>query len=176
LKLLPGPHQSFSLRLLLLQSPPQLLELLQQGQQQVAAPLGMEPIEGQQGAAAVGGTGGRRLAQPFAHQLPDAIGAALPQGEADAALAGPRRRVQRGDERARGRLVGGLARRVVEALQQRLRGAKPANAGARKEQSGAERGAWPRADAALERGAGWGAADKAWKQPTERRSGGGWFF
>jgi hypothetical protein len=64
----------------------------------------------------------------------------------------------------------------AEDLQlQRLRGALPANSWARDETRSAERGAWPRADAALERGAGWGAADKAWKQPAERRSGGGWF-
>ena len=71
----------------MLKPPTQQFELFEQGQEQVAATVGMETIEGQQLATAIVGPEAGRLAEALPQGLPDAVGGALAQGEAHPSLA-----------------------------------------------------------------------------------------
>ena len=90
LELIPGQDQRVAPDLLVLEPPAQQFELFQQGQQQIAATVGMKTIEGQQLATAIVGPQAGRLAETLPQGLPDAVGGALAQGEAHPSLAGRR--------------------------------------------------------------------------------------
>ena len=87
-RLLPKPtlFQSHTAQLLVAEAGDQEVELGQQGEQQIAAVVRVQSLQGHQLTALVAETGGGGRDQPLLDGLPDPDGRALPQGDANDGL------------------------------------------------------------------------------------------